>query len=84
MKRVIFYMAALGLSLVAFPRTEGEKLDVARQMAIWVQSSSNRLETALFVLSQTNCPPRLTEYFTAVTNQMLSSGQPLAVLDVGE
>ena len=46
--------------------------------------SSNRLETALFVLSQTNCPPRLAEYFTAVTNQMLSSGQPLAVLDVGE
>ena len=44
--------------------------------------SSNRLETALFVLSQTNCTLRLREYCTAITNQMLSSGQPLEVLDV--
>lgn len=45
--------------------------------------SSNRLETALFVLSQTDCTRRLREYCTAITNQMLSSGQPLEVLDVG-
>ena len=45
--------------------------------------SSNRLETALFVLSQTNCTRRLREYCTAITNQMLSSGQPLGVLDIG-
>ena len=46
-------------------------------------ASSNRLETALFVLSQTNRVARVTEYFEAVTNQLLSSGQPLEVLDVG-
>ena len=45
-------------------------------------TSSNRLETALFVLSQSNRVERVTEYFTAVTNQLLSSGQPLTVLDV--
>ena len=45
--------------------------------------SSNRLETALFVLSQTNCTRRLREYCAAITNQILSSGQPLEVLDVG-
>ena len=44
--------------------------------------SSNRLETALFVLSQTNCTQRLREYCTNITNQLLSSGQPLMVLDV--
>ena len=44
--------------------------------------SSNRLETALFVLSQTNCTQRLREYCTNITNQLLSSGQPLTVLDV--
>jgi hypothetical protein len=36
----------------------------------------------LFVLSQSNRVERVTEYFTAVTNQLLSSGQPLTVLDV--
>ena len=46
--------------------------------------SSNRLETALFVLSQTNCPQRLREYFTTITNQLLSSGQPLNMITVGE
>ena len=46
-------------------------------------ASSNRLETALFVLSQTNRTDRVTEYFTTLTNQLLSSGQPLEVLDVG-
>ena len=44
--------------------------------------SSNRLETALFVLSQTNCPQRLREYFTTITNQLLSSGQPLNVISI--
>ena len=47
-------------------------------------ASSNRLETALFVLSQTNRVARVTEYFEAVTNQLLSSGQPLNVITVGE
>ena len=46
--------------------------------------SSNRLETALFVLSQTNCSQRLREYFSVVTNQLMSSGQPLNVITVGE
>ncbi len=47
-------------------------------------ASSNRLETALFVLSQTNRTDRVTEYFTTLTNQLLSSGQPLNVITVGE
>ena len=46
-------------------------------------ASSNRLETALFVLSQTNRTDRVTEYFTTLTNQLLSSCRPLEVLDVG-
>ena len=44
-------------------------------------ASSNRLETALFVLSQTNRVARVTEYFEAVTNQLQSAGQPLGSLD---
>ena len=47
-------------------------------------ASSNRLETALFVLSQTNRTDRVTEHFTTVTNQLLTSGQPLNVITVGE
>ena len=47
-------------------------------------ASSNRLETALFVLSQTNRTDRVTEHFTTITNQLLSSGQPLNVITVGE
>ena len=47
-------------------------------------ASSNRLETALFVLSQTNRTDRVTEHFTTVTNQLLSSGQPLNVITVEE
>ena len=47
-------------------------------------ASSNRLETALFVLSQTNRTDRVTEHFTTVTNQLLSSGQPLNMITVGE
>ena len=46
--------------------------------------SSNRLETALFVLSQTNRTDRVTEHFTIVTNQLLSSGQPLNVISIGD
>ena len=46
--------------------------------------SSNRLETALFVLSQTNRTDRVTEYFTTLTNQLLSSGQPLNVISIGD
>ncbi|MBQ3808862.1 MAG: hypothetical protein IJI36_02090 [Kiritimatiellae bacterium] len=47
-------------------------------------ASSNRLETALFVLSQTNRTDRVTEHFTTITNQLLSSGQPLNVITVEE
>ena len=45
--------------------------------------SSNRLETAMFMLSETNALPRFIEYFTTVTNQLLSSGQPLPWINVG-
>ena len=45
--------------------------------------SSNRLETAMFMLSETNALPRFIEYFTTVTNQLLSSGQPLPWIKVG-
>ena len=47
-------------------------------------ASSNRLETALFVLSQTNRTGRVTEHFTTITNQLLSSGRPLNMITVGE
>ena len=45
--------------------------------------SSNRLETAMFMLSETNALPLFVEYFTSVTNQLLSSGQPLPWINVG-
>ena len=45
--------------------------------------SSNRLDTALFMLSVTNMRPRFVEHFTSVTNQLLSSGQPLPWIEVG-
>ena len=45
--------------------------------------SSNRLETAMFMLSETNALPRFIEYFTSVTNQLLSSGQPLPWINFG-
>jgi hypothetical protein len=35
----------------------------------------------LFLLSQSNRIERATEYFTTVTNQLLSSGQPLPILE---
>ena len=45
--------------------------------------SSNRLDTALFMLAPTNTRPQFVEYFTTVTNQLLSSGQPLPWINVG-
>jgi len=46
-------------------------------------NSSNRLDTALFMLAPTNMRPQFVEYFTSVTNQLLSSGQPLPWIYVG-
>ena len=46
--------------------------------------SSNRLDTALFMLAPTNMRPQFVEYFTSVTNQLLSSGQPLPWIEVGD
>ena len=45
--------------------------------------SSNRLDTALSMLTVTNMRPQFVEYFTGVTNQLLSSGQPLPWINVG-
>ena len=47
-------------------------------------NSSNRLNTALFMLAPTNTRSQFVEYFVSVTNQLLSSGQPLVQLDIGE
>ena len=45
--------------------------------------SSNRLELATHVLSATNCWQATRDRFTSVTNQLLSSGQPLPWINVG-
>ena len=45
--------------------------------------SSNRLDTALSMLTVTNMRPQFVEYFTNVTNQLLSSGQPLPWINFG-
>ena len=45
--------------------------------------SSNRLELATHVLSATNCGQATRDRFTSVTNQLLSSGQPLPWINVG-
>ena len=45
--------------------------------------SSNRLDTALSMLTVTNMRPQFIEYFNSVTNQLLSSGQPLPWINVG-
>ena len=45
--------------------------------------SSNRLDTALSMLMVTNMRPQFVEYFVGVTNQLLSSGQPLPWINVG-
>lgn len=47
------------------------------------EMSSNRLDMAISTLSETNIPPVFVEYFTTVTNQLLSSGQPLPWINVG-
>ena len=47
-------------------------------------ASSNRLDTALFMLDAVNARPGFVEYFVDVTNQLLSSGQPLVQLNIGE
>ena len=44
--------------------------------------SSNRLDTAMSMLTVTNMRPQFVEYFTGVTNQLLSSGQPLPWIEV--
>ena len=46
--------------------------------------SSNRLDMAMSILSDTNTLPVFIEYFSSVTNQLLSSGQPLPWINVGE
>ena len=46
-------------------------------------NSSNRLDTALSMLMVTNMRPQFIEYFVGVTNQLLSSGQPLPWINVG-
>ncbi len=46
--------------------------------------SSNRLQTACWVLEQSGCGQQARNYFISVTNQLLSSGQPLQQLDIGE
>ena len=45
--------------------------------------SSNRLELATHVLSATNCWQATRDRFTSVTNQLLSSGQPLPWINMG-
>jgi len=45
--------------------------------------SSNRLEHALNALSFPDCGPVTKRKFTSVTNQLLSSGQPLPWINVG-
>ena len=47
-------------------------------------TSSNRLDFALFILTNSGCDPYDRKHFTAVTNQLLSSGQPLRQLTIGE
>ena len=45
--------------------------------------SSNRVEFANHALANSNCAPSDIRYFTSVTNQLLSSGQPLPWIEVG-
>ena len=45
--------------------------------------SSNRLENAKFVLASPECRSRTVKKYTAITNQLLSSGQPLRWINVG-
>ena len=45
--------------------------------------SSNRLDVALGMLSLTNMHPWFVTYYVGVTNELLSSGQPLRRINVG-
>ena len=47
-------------------------------------TSSNRLADAQFVLARSEGPYGVWSYFSTVTNQLLSSGQPLRQLPIGE
>ena len=46
--------------------------------------SSNRLENAKFVLASSECRSRTVKKYTAITNQLLTSGRPLVLLTIGE
>lgn len=46
-------------------------------------NSSNRLEVALHVLASPESNHLIKRHFTSITNQLLSSGQPLIQLDIG-
>ena len=48
------------------------------------ESSSNRLEFAQYILSHPDSDSSDIRRFTTVTNQLLSSGQPLVQLNIGE
>ena len=61
---------ASGTGAVTLDRLFADKID-------GYALSSNRLDTALSMLMVTNMRPQFVEYFTGVTNQLLSSGQPL-------
>ena len=47
-------------------------------------TSSNRLEFAEYVLSHPDSDSHDIHKFTSITNQLLSSGQPLVQLDIAE
>ena len=47
------------------------------------EASSNRLEVALHVLSSSDSNYLVKRHFTSVTNQLLSSGQPLPWIEIG-
>ena len=48
------------------------------------ETSSNRLQTAMWILAQEDCAPHVRDYFISVTNQLLTSGRPLVLLTIGE
>lgn len=48
------------------------------------ETSSNRLAFAVNAIAYPDCDPDDESYFTSVTNQLLSSGQPLVQLNIGE
>ena len=47
-------------------------------------TSSNRLAFAIFAIDNPGCVRSDKRHFTSVTNQLLSSGQPLVQLNIGE